>query len=61
MKIETTQFAVDMFGLVCAGAGFCIGWVMCWRRQVARLRDSQARAEAAYRRYWNGYDERSEF
>lgn len=56
MKIETTQFAVDMFGLVCTGAGFCIGWVICWRRQVERLRESEQRRQEAYRRYWNGYD-----
>lgn len=56
MKIETTQAAVDIFGIACGILGFGIGWFMCWRKQEARLRDSRERAEAAYRRYWNGYD-----
>lgn len=63
MKIETTQAAVDIFGLLCGAGGFGIGWVLCWRRQVARLQESQRRADEAYRRYWNGYtyDEPREF
>lgn len=55
MKIETTQFAVDMFGLACCAMGFGLGWVLCWRKQVERVRESEYRRQEAYRRYWNGY------
>lgn len=61
MKIETTQAAVDIFGIVCMGAGFASGWLICWRKQEARRRNAAKHYEAAYKRYWAGYNDGEPF
>ena len=59
MKIETTQAAVDLFGILCAISGLGIGYVLGLVRERNRLKEvMRERDEAAKRaiRYWAGYD-----
>ena len=56
MKIETTQAAVDLFGILCGLSGLGIGFVWGIMRERNRLKETQRKAEWAYNRYWNGYD-----
>ena len=36
--------------------GWAFGYMQCYTKHQARMKDAQRRAEAAYKRYWNGYD-----
>jgi hypothetical protein len=50
------QARIDLFGILCAVCGWGFGYVQCYVNQRDKARKAQERAEAAYRRYWNGYD-----
>lgn len=45
--------------LAMLATGWAFGYVQCYTKYQTRMKDAQRRADAAYRRYWNG--ERSEF
>ena len=54
MKIETTQAAVDLFGVLCGVSGLAIGYFLGLMRERERLKEAQKRADWAYNRYWLG-------
>ena len=60
MSYDTRVTVVLLAMLV---TGWAFGYAQAYTKYQHRMKDAQERAEAAYRRYWNGYpyDERSEF
>jgi len=37
-------------------SAYCGGYLACYTKYQSRMKEAQKRADAAYRRYWNGYD-----
>jgi len=53
MSLDTR---ITLFGIACVALGWAWGYAQCWVNQSEKLRKSRERFDAAYTRYWNGYD-----
>ena len=59
--IHVSQARIDIFGIFCVLLGFGMGYAWRYFSQLERIRESQRRYDAAYRRYWQGLNDEEPF